>query len=940
MIKVLGIFLFLAVINSAFSQDSAFVSVPNCPCPEVYNLLKDREGYIWMAHDFGVSRYDGRNFVSFSNPGENALAVTDLTEDNYKRIWCHNFAGQIFYVEHFQLHLLTAYKFADEATYPRIGLCGDDLVATSSKGLFVLDTKTMASRYYLFKSGTNTLTVLNNKVLLYGSGRWYLYRPHIGVAELPDGGLHFDKGWNLALQPHGKGDTAYFIHNPDGYYYKLFVKDGHLCLANKISANGFINAITIHDSDVWIHTRSFSIKEGSRDSIIANNLTDVARDDYGNVFISSLKNGLLAHYNSPYIEEVNTFNFRDGDFIRKIVPYRDRFVCGTQAGKILLLSSALRKLKELNIPGRDIPIEILFPLAPDEFIAGTTIGTFWINFNRPEPLLIDKELILKDIIRVGDTIYLATNRDLRSLPAREFIHFDTVTPHPIPYSVIKEGRTRALGEVVDHGRSIVLCSFGDGVYAFSGKIGRQLMYNGLPVYGTKIRQLEQKTIISTFNQGVIVIDNGRMTNLTTRDGLLSNSIKDVKITANGIWIISFSGFLQKMDFDFRLVPTAVTPVKVGAIYDLEEKDSMIFMATNNKFYKATAAPGSIARGSTAVDYILVNGKDSAVGEHSFRHEENNLQINLSTPFFNQYYFLRYKYRFRDKAKTNLPWAISDDEQKAFSLSGLPPGHYVFEAEAINPIGEAIASPVIQAIDIIPAWYQTAWFAAASILLGFLVIFYVMRVFFLYRLREQRSKLEREIAVERERRRIAADLHDDIGSTLSSINIYTGMAKKAANKEFYFDSISQNVNSVIDKLDDLVWSINPRYDTLGDIANRLMTYAAPLAKVGEIEIQVEMAGHVKSIKPPQETKHHLYLMVKELINNAIKHSRCKSIHLCFDSGPDSLVVTVRDDGTGFLAGELNKGRNGLANITQRMNELKGEVVISVAEGTAVVLTIPW
>jgi signal transduction histidine kinase len=201
------------------------------------------------------------------------------------------------------------------------------------------------------------------------------------------------------------------------------------------------------------------------------------------------------------------------------------------------------------------------------------------------------------------------------------------------------------------------------------------------------------------------------------------------------------------------------------------------------------------------------------------------------------------------------------------------------------------------------------------------------------------KLEREIAVERERRRIAADLHDDIGSTLSSINIYTGMAKKAVNKDFYFDSISQNVNLVIDKLDDLVWSINPRYDTLGDIANRLMAYAGPIAMARNICIEAEMAGPVKAIKPPQETKHHLYLMIKELINNAIKHSRCRNIHLCFAAGPHGLVVTVRDDGSGFPAREMDKGRSGLANITQRMNELKGEMVIGSVEGTEVVLTIP-
>ncbi len=172
-----------------------------------------------------------------------------------------------------------------------------------------------------------------------------------------------------------------------------------------------------------------------------------------------------------------------------------------------------------------------------------------------------------------------------------------------------------------------------------------------------------------------------------------------------------------MDFRFRLVPTAITPLKVGAIYDLEERDTgVILLATNNKFYMAHRWSLSAARGSTSLDYMLVNGKDSAVGRQSFRHDENNLQINLSTPFFNQFYFFRYKYRFRDKANTATPWAISDDEQKKYSVFAvLPPGHYLFgrplrhqpdwrdDCKAGQPDHRHQSC----------LWYQTGWFTVAA-----------------------------------------------------------------------------------------------------------------------------------------------------------------------------------------------------------------------------------
>ena len=121
--------------------------VQGLPTRELYDLHVDRKGYLWIAHNLGISRFDGLNFIHFSNPAQASLSITGITEDNRGRIWCHNFSGQIFYIENGQMRLLQAYNYANELHFTRIAVCGDELLATSDSGLFVCSTIDFKTAY-------------------------------------------------------------------------------------------------------------------------------------------------------------------------------------------------------------------------------------------------------------------------------------------------------------------------------------------------------------------------------------------------------------------------------------------------------------------------------------------------------------------------------------------------------------------------------------------------------------------------------------------------------------------------------------------------------------------------------------------------------------------------------------------------------------------------
>src|SRR5258708_21485263 len=143
-IKLLLLSFVLLVHNYQCSaQTHVLRQLKGLPSTEVYDLFTDSKGFLWIAHNAGISKYDGISFTNFSNPLQSSLATTNLLEDKHGRIWFINFTGQIFYIENGHMTLLIAYKSETESGFPRIGLLNNLLVATSKNGLFICDISTL-----------------------------------------------------------------------------------------------------------------------------------------------------------------------------------------------------------------------------------------------------------------------------------------------------------------------------------------------------------------------------------------------------------------------------------------------------------------------------------------------------------------------------------------------------------------------------------------------------------------------------------------------------------------------------------------------------------------------------------------------------------------------------------------------------------------------------
>jgi two-component system, NarL family, sensor histidine kinase UhpB len=218
------------------------------------------------------------------------------------------------------------------------------------------------------------------------------------------------------------------------------------------------------------------------------------------------------------------------------------------------------------------------------------------------------------------------------------------------------------------------------------------------------------------------------------------------------------------------------------------------------------------------------------------------------------------------------------------------------------------------------------FQNKSLIAGGLLLFLltgISAVFFV-----NRNKLKRLEESQQLRNRIAADLHDEIGSTLSSILLISGMAKKTDNAEKngkLFTKIHTDSQHVMESVDEIIWSVNPVNDSLQGIMLRLREYAHPLAESKNMDFEFKADESIENLNLSMEIRRNLYLIVKEAINNLIKYSEATKASVYFQQDKKGILITIKDNGKGFDT-EMVTTRNGLKNMQIRAKEIHGKMVI--------------
>lgn len=315
-------------------------------------------------------------------------------------------------------------------------------------------------------------------------------------------------------------------------------------------------------------------------------------------------------------------------------------------------------------------------------------------------------------------------------------------------------------------------------------------------------------------------------------------------------------------------------------------------------------------------------------------QPGTIQIRYTVPELSAPEQVRFRHRLL--GADDDAWSPPDDQRTA-TFANLPPGHYTFEVAATDPV--RLRQPEIASIafTVKAAWWQTLWFRFGCLLVGTLILSAAIRMVLRRRLQATLRRLEQENALERERARIARNMHDELGASLTHIIL---MSEAAASDRSArdLDQIADAARYLSSTLDEIVWATNPRNDTLERLVAYITEFAGEYLETAGISFRVELSKGIPDSPISAERRHEILLVVKETLNNIAKHAHAHQVLLHVELQDGELRIMIRDDGRGFSSDDVAPTSNGLVNMQHRMASVGGAAMIESQPGNGTTVTL--
>jgi len=333
------------------------------------------------------------------------------------------------------------------------------------------------------------------------------------------------------------------------------------------------------------------------------------------------------------------------------------------------------------------------------------------------------------------------------------------------------------------------------------------------------------------------------------------------------------------------------------------------------------------------------GREPMPADRELSYFKNNISFQLSAPTYIDEKQTRFSYLLEGSG--NESWSTPSTDA-SINFVNLPPGEYTLRAKAIFLHGLYKDAESSYSFTILPPWWQTWWFKLSSGLLLLGLLFLGLRYYINRKLQLQRVILEKRRAIEKERTRIATDMHDDLGAGLSRIKFLSetiGMKKQQHLPiEEEISSIRTYSHEMIDKMGEIVWALNEKNDTLSDLLSYTRAYAAEYLEQNGISCHVEEPDNLPQDIVNGEFRRNIYLTVKETLHNIVKHAQATEVFINIEIS-DWLSIQIKDNGIGIDNTGLRSSGNGLFNMNKRIQELNGRFEIINNNGTQVNILVP-
>ena len=947
----------------------AFTTAEGLPHDHVLCIVPDSRGFLWLCTAQGLSRFDGRRFVNYGPAqGLREPYVNDFVETRAGAYWlATNGAGVA------RLDTGTG-RFVEHPVGPgtasnRVNtLLEDDdgrLWAGTDDGLFVggetgaferVDTSAVAGGPLavrrLARDGHTILVATRRGLLRVGDGRTVERVPGpAGTANLhdvvADGEGRLWTGHETSVHVYDARTGAPSLAVPPGDQFGNGVVRVIFRRADgRVLAGGHSDA-GLHE---WTgaQLRNYTPAQGLRDNVV----TALAEDRSGSLWIGTETGGVMRMPASGFV----SFDAADGLGHRRVVS-----IFESAADELLVLTSMhwLNRLEADRFVARRPRLEVPPSILSSHSLLQDRAGEWWIA--TPRGLARYPRAKGLDALAAARAAALYTQRDglagddvgrpfedargdvWVTSPGATLTRWDRATGSfhrygpaeglPPGNAVVSFGED-ARGTLWVGLREGGLGRFRDGRFDAFGES------HGLPNAMTRSlhRDAQDRLWAATTGGGLIRVEPGetpRFVRFSTADGLPTDHVRCLTDDGAGRLYLGTANGVVRFDPDDRTVTHYTTADglaqnEIQAAY--RDRSGALWFGTMNGVsrYLPRARPAT-ASSPAQVAAVTAGGVPRPLGAFGVRSVPEfvippgvaGVRIDYFATDLSPEGRGLFEHRLLGAdARWTAP-ATTDFVE----LASLAPGRYRFEVRAY---GDAGAEPAWVAFVVQPPVWRRAWFLAA--LAGTLA---------LLAYRFHRLRVRRLIELERVRTRIATDLHDDIGSNLSQIAIWSEVAARdsSASVRETLTGIAAACRETVDSMGDIVWAISPGHDRLGDLVHRMRRFASDVFTARDVRIRFE-ASLPDELTLGADLRRQVLLVFKEAVNNAVRHSACRGAEASVAVSGGTLRVVLRDDGRGFDPGRTGEG-HGLANMRTRAAAIGGSLAVTSApgHGTTVELMVP-
>jgi ligand-binding sensor domain-containing protein/signal transduction histidine kinase len=881
---------------------------------KVTSLLIDREGYIWAGTKEGLSIYDPEKNV-FSNlrniPGEQKTwSITCMEKDNQGNIWI-GADNQLFFSSG------DPSKIKQVRTSIPPGMINSFQFDSTGKGWIASDE----GLFYFLNNGLDSIVLM---------------RPDFFARKEEVEDVEYDGKGNLWVATKKNGLIIYF------------------------PSTGFVDRLR----------EDFSSSRG----LISNRLFDLYHDFRGGMWIAG-ENGLQSFHDAAqrfniYSGLSNNSNHLRGSTIYGIFEKNEIIILATSGGVV-----AYNRVKNTFYPvvinhelkKSYIRFRYIHEEGKNKWWVTSDYGMFeMVKKNNSFVLQRPKDfpqslnsLGLRLFINEGNALWLATTDsgliryDKSAKQIKRFRH-DPKDPSSLQEERIniiafdKEGNI-----MVGHDNGLSILKKGtDRFENYPFQEGKSNTISDRYVYD--VIDDGRLIWIATYGGGMNILDKKtkNITYLTTKDGLCNDAIYTIIPENDSILWLGTNKGLSKLNIKSRLfhnyeMDDGIPSDEFNMLSKFRNIEGEIFMGTISGLisFKPENITENILQPKVYLSRIRKNGiylddsltavinRDKVISTKY--NEDVFMEFSPLTFYGNSQAILRYKIREKGDQWTE------GESGGLLPLVKTEPGSYTIDIQLMNESGMG-NSPIWTFNFVVepPVWMTLGFRLTASALL-LLIGLFTVRGYTRIRLERQKSQFLREQAVEQERSRISAELHDDIGGGLTAIRLLSEMnlEKNAdASSRKYLEKISASSNELIQKMNEIVWALNINNDNLQSLVAYTRQYAVSYLDDLGIRCSVETPEIIPDIAVTGNNRRSVFLLVKESLNNIAKHSNASSVAIKFDVN-SKLHIHVHDNGKGFSASLQNVHGNGLKNMQRRIQNLRGEMQIVNSNGTRIDFDIP-